>query len=85
MRYYKEGFPQEYGLLECGIIVTDLHNDKAKTIYDEWWNEFMREQSGRDQLSIPYVLWKKGISPSEIGTLGNNLYFEPKFRIVPHK
>lgn len=83
-RYRKEGFPSEYGLLECGVIVTDLHNEATEDIYNEWWNELLKSESGRDQFSLPYVLWKKGISPGEIGTLGDNLYYNSKIRVYAH-
>ena len=82
--YRSEGFPENYGLLECTIIVTDLMNSKARDIYDGWWCEMMNHPSGRDQLSLPYVLWKMDINPEDLGTLGSNLHLHPKFRIVQH-
>lgn len=81
-RYRKEGFPEEYGLFECSVIVTDLHNEKGKKILDDWWEEYLSSGSGRDQLAIPYVLWKNGYKFSDVGSLGKNVYRNPKFLIA---
>ena len=83
-RYKKEGFPVHYGLGECTVIATDLHNEIAEKIFDMWWNEYLISSSKRDQLSLPYVLWKLGISTSEICTLGSNLYRNKKIRVYGH-
>ena len=84
-KYHKEGFPEDFGLLEATIIVVDLHNENARKIMDEWWKEFCITGGGRDQISLPYVLWKNGYSIDDIGNLGNDEYHNPKFRIVAHK
>lgn len=80
-RYLREKFPYNYGMLECGVIVFDLHNDVGKEILEEWWNEFVNSKSMRDQISLPYVLWKNKIDPKDIATLGNNMYKNEKIRI----
>ena len=80
-RYKKEKFPQNFGLFEATIIVVDLHNPMAKKILSEWYDEFLKSESGRDQLSFPYVLWKNGLTKKDIGILGNNLLSNPMFRI----
>ncbi len=82
--YSNEGFPKCYGLLECPVILSDLHNEKGLNILDEWWNEHQKRETGRDQLTLPYVLWKDGIAVSEIGTLGNDVKSNPKFRFHAH-
>jgi len=55
----------------------------CKKLMEEWWKEFLT-YSKRDQISMPYVLYKNRISISEVGTLGNNVYENPSFRIVTH-
>jgi len=86
MKEYRENnFPSNYGLLEANVIVTDLHNLKSKEILDSWWDEFLRSDSYRDQLSLPYILWRKKILTSEIGTLGDNVYENPKILKIEHK
>ncbi len=83
-RYRGKGFPEKYGLAECTVLVTDLKSGTAKDLYAAWWEEFCRSESGRDQMSFPYVVWKSGIRMEKICTLGKNLYRNPKIRIYSH-
>lgn len=84
-RYHKEQFPAHYGLLEATVILTDLHHAVALEIQDKWWQEFINSESRRDQISLPYVLWKNGIKLSDISTLGCPIQQNPKFRKFDHK
>ena len=84
-KYKQEGFPSHFGLYEATIIVVDLHNKHAKNVLEYWWKEYLDSQSMRDQLALPYVIWKNGFNFNDIGDLGNNLYKNPKFRIYLHK
>lgn len=83
-RYLSEGLPRNYGLLECTVFATDLHSMISKRIFDDWWNEFQNAKSCRDQLSLPVVLWRNGISIDKCGTMGSNLWLNPKFRVLSH-
>lgn len=82
--YSNEGFPMHYGLLECPVILTDLHNEIGLHILKEWWLEHIKRGTGRDQITLPYLLWKQGILVSEIGTLGNDVKANPKLRFHAH-
>lgn len=84
-RYLDEGYPLAYGLLECNVIASDLHNPLSKAIFDAWWEEFNRAGSGRDQLSLPYVLWKQGIPFNSVATMGRNAYCDTKLYIHAHQ
>ncbi len=84
-RYQRAGFPRHFGMLEATIIVTDLKNEKSRTLYDEWWKEFINSESYRDQISLQYIIWKNGLKISDFGSLGKNLYRNPKFRINIHE
>lgn len=84
-RYRKEGLPAHYGLLEATVILTDLHNSFALDIQEKWWQEYIVSESLRDQISLPYVLWKNGITPSDINKLGCPIQENPKFRKYNHK
>ncbi|WP_044913066.1 glycosyltransferase domain-containing protein [Butyrivibrio sp. WCE2006] len=64
--YYKEGMPLHYGLFECSIIVSHHKNELGNKILELWYQEYMRHKL-RDQFSLPYVLWKNGISSDSIG------------------
>ena len=80
-RYKEEGFPSDYGMTECNVIVSDLNNKESKKILTEWWNEFLKSESFRDQLSLPYVLWKNNIKIESIATLGLSVFKNPIVRV----
>ena len=83
-KYKTEHFPTRFGMMEATIIVTDLKNEKAERIFNDWWNEFLLTPSKRDQLSFPYIIWKNEFTISDLGCLGNDEYMNPKFRIYRH-
>ena len=80
-----EGYPEHYGLLECTVIVTNIRNNLALDILESWWEEHKNRGTGRDQLTLPYLLWKKNIHVEDISTLGNSVKNNPKFRINGHR
>jgi hypothetical protein len=55
-RYKAEGFPENFGLTECGLMFRRKSplNDK---FFDLWWGE-VQNGSKRDQLSFMYCVWK---------------------------
>lgn len=80
------GFPKNYGLTE-NCIVYRRHNDRdIISLMEEWWT-ILSEVSHRDQLSLSFLLWKRGISVSDIALPnarfdGRNFYFHahlPKY------
>ena len=83
-KYSKENMPRNYGLLECNVIVTNLNNKNAINILNEWSNVFFESNCYRDQIILPYVLWKNKIKVEEIATLGENVRNNPKFRFINH-
>lgn len=84
-RYKYEGMPRHFGLPEATIIVVDHHNPAAKILLDQWWEEFVFWNAGRDQLAFPYILWKNGYCINDLGILGNNKFYNPKFLIHSHR
>lgn len=83
-KYKLEKFPANFGLLEGTIIVSDLKNENAKNLLIDWWKEFNDSESLRDQLSLPYVLWKNNYKIDDIGFLGNNIRTCPKLLFFSH-
>jgi len=51
IRYVAEGFKDESGLTECGILVRNHHDVELQKVMEAWWKEF---QNGirRDQISL---------------------------------
>lgn len=84
-RYEREGFPHHYGLFEATVFAVDLHNETARMIFAAWWDELMLSGSGRDQLALPYVLWKLNVPMTDIGILGHDVQMNPKLRIAGHE
>lgn len=83
-QYYKEGMPKNYGLLEATMIISDLNNYNSIDILNKWWDEFYNSRSLRDQIALPYILWRNGYKIDDIGILGNNIYTNPKVRVDTH-
>ncbi|MCR5464837.1 MAG: DUF616 domain-containing protein [Bacteroidales bacterium] len=66
------GVPVKWGLLEASVIARKHSEPECMSLMDAWWEAFTRN-SRRDQISLIDCLWVKGIHPSVIGTLGDNL------------
>lgn len=56
-RYRKEGYPEHNGLIDSGILVRELKNQKVINLMETWWQEVLHG-SKRDQLSFNYACWK---------------------------
>lgn len=83
-KFRAEGFPEDFGLCEATIIVYDLKNPNAKKLAEQWWEEYLRSNTKRDQIPFPYILWKNGFIINDVGDLGNDLMGNPKFLVVGH-
>ena len=84
-KYKNEEYPKQNGLAEANVIVSDLKNNNTINIFQEWWKEFLKSSSMRDQLSLPYVLWKNGYKIEDLTSLGKNVFDNPKIIIRKHK
>lgn len=56
----KNGFLEKQGLFDTSVIYREHHNEQVVDIMEDWW-WWVEHYSRRDQLSLNYVLWKKGI------------------------
>ncbi|HHT7796127.1 TPA: glycosyltransferase domain-containing protein [Streptococcus suis] len=82
-KYNNMGMPKEFGLVECNVLVRAHHNVECKKIMESWWLEFLNE-SKRDQLSFPYVLWKNGYTMDDIGFLGIDIKNNSSLQLLSH-
>ena len=81
--YRERGFPEDFGLFENPIIIRK-HNDLVcQEVMDLWWEQLVT-YSMRDQLSLPYVLWKLKIPEDKIHIMGANLRENPRFIQIQH-
>ena len=78
------GFPDDYGLVACDIIVREHNKESCIQVMEQWWVEF-RDYVRRDQLSLPYVLYKNGIKIDDVATLGGDVHKDYSFEIMKHK
>ena len=75
-RYAINGFPKKSGMTENGIIFRN-HNERAVTeLMNHWWQEYCNG-GRRDQLSLPYLIWKHNVAVQEVveGPRITALYF----------
>lgn len=66
------GVPGHWGLLEASVIARRHRDPACVELMEAWWEAFCKN-SQRDQISLIDCLWLRGIQPSEIGVLGDNL------------
>lgn len=75
--YKANGFPTHYGLYENTILIRNHHDKNTNKLMDAWWNEYIKYPT-RDQLSLPYLIWKNNLK-NNIFILGDNLNRNPRF------
>ena len=81
--YRREGMPRHFGLAENSVIIRKCNDPELQHIMHEWWLQIKR-YTHRDQLSLPYVLWKNGLDMSYIFSLGTNVWKNPYFLFSRH-
>lgn len=81
--YNQEGFPHDFGMVEANVIARQHNNLICKNLMNSWWKEY--ELWGeRDQISLPYVLWKHKMKISDVATLGEDVHMNSSLRIHSH-
>lgn len=79
--YKRQGYPRHHGLYENTILVRK-HDDQATCqLMEAWWQEYVKYPT-RDQLSLPYLIWKLGYDKTKIHIMGMNLYHNPQFKKI---
>ncbi len=59
--YKKQGFPENFGMTENGILIRDHNNPELKNILSLWW-DYYTNGIKRDQISLPFITWKFNLS-----------------------
>lgn len=81
--YKRVGFPKAFGLNENGIILRNHSSSEVIDLMEAWYAEFIKYDSQRDQLSLPFVIWKNGKMICYLNETARN---ENKyFKYHPHK
>ena len=81
-KYKKEGFPKHFGAYECNVLVRRHNDSYCVKMMNDWWDEFTSTSSKRDQLSLPYIIWKNNYSKEMICLLGNEVRMNPRFQVL---
>ncbi len=80
-RYMADGFPDNIRLIETTIVLKNHRAPSLDAAMELWWNLF-RDYLTRDQLSLPYVIWRTGLAVHLLpGTFREP---NPFFAIYPH-
>jgi hypothetical protein len=72
------GFTDTSGLFQNGFFCR-RHSQDINRLHECWW-EMVERYSHRDQLSLPYAVWKTGIGPENLRT-----GFQHYIDILPHE
>jgi hypothetical protein len=85
INYYKSnGYPEHNGLYELPVSVRK-NTDNIKILNMRWWEQICRFSS-RDQISMPFVLWKSNITPKILpGWANGGLHANPIMPQVRYK
>ena len=82
--YYREqGMPDDFGLIETNMIVRKHNEKKCVDLMELWWQEILT-WSKRDQLSLPYVIWKAGYTMRDLGFIGTDVRDNTSVQIILH-
>ena len=90
-KYWLEGMPDNFGSFLCGILIREHNNPVCKKIMNDWWEE-VKIYCKKDQISLPYVLWKNGYTKEDVGILieraedvyNNNKYVDVENHSKPY-
>jgi hypothetical protein len=80
-RYSQEGYPAGEGLFETSCIAR-RNSAAVAGLNDLWWREIQRS-SCRDQISLPYVIWK--LNFAQLAVLSGNGTDSAYFTFRPHR
>jgi hypothetical protein len=64
--FQKRGYPEHNGLFECGVLIRRHSSERLREAMLAWWDCY-RTGINRDQLYLPFVLWKLGIKFTPLG------------------
>lgn len=76
--YAREGMPEGEPLSDNGVLIRYHGNPEWIKVMDLWWNQ-INLFTVRDQLSLPYCIWKcklKAVLITEWSLRGENPYFK---------
>lgn len=82
-KYYSMGYDDAMGLFEATIILRRHNEEKCIELMKVWFEETVNGAE-RDQISLPFALWKCGFKSTDIYIMGENLDLNPRFIRIRH-
>ncbi len=79
--YYEDGYPIDNGIIFGGFLVRNHNQNRVIDAMEEWYSH-VEKYSMRDQLSLPYVLWKQNLS---YDLTCESIYRNDYYQILDHK
>ena len=79
--YRAAGFPDDLRLTENGVLLKDHRHPDLDKAMDMWWS-LIETHGSRDQLSLPFVIWKSGLPVHVLP--GSPREPNPHFALYPH-
>lgn len=64
--YRRQGYPEAAGLFEATVLIRAHHKASICALMADWWTEYVRGVR-RDQISLPFLLWKHGVQVCNLG------------------
>lgn len=81
--YYKDGFPEKFGLSENSIIFRWHNNLEVINLMKKVWENINNYNTKRDQLALMYEIWKKDFTKYTL--IEERIENHDYFRRVTHK
>lgn len=79
-KYEAAGFPNKHPLSSNNILFRRHSSKDLIQTMEHWWSE-LKNESQRDQLSLPYVVWENDLDYKLLPAYRRRRYFE----IYPHR
>jgi hypothetical protein len=81
VEYESIGFPRNFGLTENNVILRRHHDPQIVALMEEWWSEYVHKVR-RDQISLPFLLWR---SRAQVGEILDGPRLSGKYlKLKPH-
>ena len=79
------GLPDDFGLAETMLLISNPNNPETIQFFNEWWQQILRFTK-RDQIALPYVMYKTGKKFNNLFGSQYNYRFDKKyFQYFLHK
>lgn len=79
--YKQEGFPEKHILRETCVLYRKYKKPEIIELMDQWWY-WVKNYCRRDQISLPYVIWKNGGDEKHPTVLNNPFSDYDDFAII---